>query len=72
MSDQENFTFSAQPPAVAPLPETIEINGVTYRRESNDVDKQVNRIKDYIAIANRAGVSLQQAYFFRTGLVIPD
>lgn len=57
----------------APPPETIEINGVTYRRESDFVDKQVNQIKDYQAIAKRAGITLRQAVWFnhRDG-ILPD
>lgn len=50
----------------AELPETIEINGVTYRREGDFVDKQVNQIKEYQAIAHRTGITLRQAVWFNS------
>ncbi len=49
------------------LPETVEINGITYRRESGWVDSRVNQIKNYQEIAKRTGLSLRQVFWFQRG-----
>lgn len=61
-----NAVFSGE------LPEKIEINGVTYRREADWVDEQVNLIRCYQAIADCTGVSLRRAVWFRSGTFLPD
>lgn len=59
MADQDIFAIAADA-----LPETIEINGTVYRRESNDVDVTVGLIAKYEAIAQRCHISLAQAVWF--------
>lgn len=46
------------------MPETIELNGVTYRREADWVEKEANRILNFKTIARLAGVRLEQAVWF--------
>lgn len=67
MSEQANVA------AVTESPETIEINGVTYRREADWVDAEVNQILSYQAIAERTDLTLRQAVWFARGReTLPD
>lgn len=59
------------PTNASSLPESLEINGVTYRRQGDMVDRQVNEIVELQAIADRTGLSFHQVYFIRTGSVLP-
>lgn len=58
------------------LPETIIVNGVTYRREAGWIDQQVSQIQAYKEIAERTDLTLRQAVWFHTGRsldsVLPD
>jgi len=56
---------TSQEPKPAEMPETMVINGVTYVRASNFVDEQVNSIRSYQTIAERTGLSVKQAIWFR-------
>lgn len=59
----------------ANLPETIEINGVTYARQADWVDQRVNEINAYEEISRRTDLSVRQVIWFchadRSG-VMPD
>lgn len=59
---------------LAALPETLTINGVTYRRAGDWLDSLVNDIRDYQTVANRTGLSLTQAVWFTRHFsdVLPD
>lgn len=59
--DDCKTTQEAQP---AEMPETMVINGVTYRREFDWVDKTVSEINEYQELAQRTGLTLRQAYWF--------
>ncbi len=63
MQDTDNSS-QAQDAKPAVTPETMVINGVTYRRESDDIDKTVNLAFMYKTIALRADISLAQANWF--------
>ena len=73
MHDDKNVVAAQMP---EPLPEKIEINGVTYVRQANWIDECVNQIASYQAIARRTGITLQQAIWFRnrqpSDQVMPD
>ena len=75
MNNQANSTDATQSTDAPPstMPETIEVNGVTYRREADWVDKAVSEIKCYQEIAKRTGLTLRQAYWLSgPGTVLPD
>lgn len=55
---------SAAESAPSELPETIEINGVTYRRDNGFVDKKVNSIEQYKEIAARTGLDFWEVVSF--------
>lgn len=67
MQDTDKPTQAQDTKPTAPNglpPETMVINGVTYRRESDDIEKTVNLARMYKAIAKRANISLAQANWF--------
>lgn len=87
MSEQERSVKIVNEASVAmdaaDMPETLVINGVTYRREADELDELANTIEGYQAIAKRTGLSLRQVAWFggymRAGLspsaiatVMPD
>jgi flagellar biosynthesis regulator FlbT len=53
-------------------PETLVINGVIYRRESDWVEKRINEINDLLTIVQRTHVPLRQVYFIIHGVALPD
>lgn len=59
MSEQEQNTANAE---MVAMPETLEINGVTYLRASGRVDATVAEIAGYKEIAARTGISFEYAY----------
>lgn len=72
MSDQMDGSMVVP----SPLPEQIEINGVTYVRQADWVDARVNEINLYQEVAKRTGLSLRQVFWFQRGFgdgsVMPD
>lgn len=46
------------------MPETIEINGVTYVRQMNGYDELASQIEAYQAIATRTGLEFRQVAWF--------
>lgn len=75
MSDKDENTYAAAlrnsipRSAIVPLPEKIEINGVTYWRSSDNVELAIGKIRSYQIIAEQTGVSLSQAVWLYTYLI---
>lgn len=61
-SDRDNPTIAMVIPGE--LPEKIIVNGVTYLRQSDEIDATANLIWKYKEIALRGDVSLAQAVWF--------
>lgn len=56
--------YQAQDAKPADMPETMVINGVTYRRESGELERTLNFVRKFEVISRHYRISMAQAVWF--------